>query len=1249
MEEEALNYHETSIDKFIDLTENETFQSDLKSFFQGGRYNMSDADVTEAGNEGMRDKFIEHMRFQAWNDFTGIKDLNYIENPKYNPNGKEAFGKLIQAWDTSDEVGTGFNAGLGDFSESLVKSPSTYLGMGSLGLTKVGAKLATKGVQIQVRNRIADYFKKKALLQGALGGAAVESSVAGVQSYGAGKTRENLIEGYEFTLGDMAKDMGIAGIAGTLTGGLGGYFSGRQAKNVDDLLAKQQATNKVNREAADKVAKETFEAVDAEQLAGAIERTLKLQNILAAKKGFKVTLDPLDTDKVAMGQAILKGIPEGQAVPEFNSGLSIDTLRSITAATLDISKQLEVPEGTRITATIAERIRTSGLDASDNTYKVLDDIKTKYSLTSNQLSLIYLADLSDAGRALAEASIIKKGTQQAGQKSLDDLTFNKNNVLNDLNTLTKASLSTIGDQRATDIVQEAVSNTVASGIDVGMGIYRSTQILDQLRIAFMTSQVATTARNVTSTGLLGAVEGMDEFNRAILAGVPIPSVVASGLTAVGIKTTARKARNDLINIKSRGTGDLGVNIPFTDKRLGSNMVSNMTATLRGMSLDSATSSVLKDMMELEMPEAYMRTFHDTMRIELGTKSSNPLAKAGRFANILNTATDTVFKQGAFFASVDKQLRTMNNAELGLNVKDFIVKNGNLQKLDGFVLEKALDDAKRFTMQRDYYNDTSMFGRGAKAAVKLNEQVPYLISGVAGVPFPRYVANHIEMQADYMPMVGPIVDVLNRMSTKKSKGEVTFFGDAYKSTEDRYVRSATGVMLIAAGYELAKSKNGETNYSELEDKMNAEVEVGSSVGFLLAPMYIGDLIYRQEKGLPTGDIKSDVLSVMGGLNDMGFDLSLLKAIYSKMSNAISGEGSTPKLQEDFEKGFGRTVSVLGYPLTIVRDTVGQFNYDAAGSTYNRDVGLTPLGVNEGGGPIRVDIDASESANNIFMTEAMKAMPDLKSTQRLQSINGETDIKIYSILNPMPIGKINPLKRQLTGVSAEPTMTEIQREFNKFKLEEYNYVSSGSIENGVIHRKVTESLSSTLNPFFLQWKKSAPHPNAPREFLGLTYDQILERAEDNPQDYPIDKAYARQAVMLDSFVKQTVSHQVNFWDDLYHGLQPMHKINYIKNEYLIDLSKEGENAYNEAAKNMVEGSYETSGAYLADAESPTDVANRQIILMAEVEELFYPGKKKKKSGGKSVKSTTGSTTSVIKGDLAVREESITGKPPTFAITP
>ena len=1212
-----LDYYITPADKFKDLTEDEDFQSDLKSFFQGGRYNLSDAEIAEAGREGMRDKFIEHMRFQSWNDFTAVKDLNYVKNPKYNPDGKESFGRLIQAWDTSEEAGTGILSGLGDFTESLIKSPSTYLGFGSLGLAKAGAKAATKGTQLLVRNRIADYFKKKAVLKGALGGAlggaAIESSIAGVQSYGAGKTRENLIEGYEYTPKDTAIDMGIAGTLGLVTGGAGGYLSGRKTRNVEELIAKQQATNKANLEEVSKTAKKTFESVGSQEFKSALERTLKIQNIIAAKRGEKVTLDPLDADKVAMGQAILKGIPEGQAVPEFSSGLSIDTLRSITAATLDISKELNVPEGTRITAAIAERIRSEGIDGG-STFKVLDDIKSKYGLTSDQLSLIYLADLSDAGRTLAEASIVKRSTQQASKKSLDDLAFKKTNVLNDLKTLTSASLSTIDDKRAADIVEEAISNTVGSGIDLGKGIYRSVQILDQMRIAFMTSQVATTARNVTSTGLLGVVEGMDEFNRALLGAITLK-------------------RNDLINIKPRETGELGVNIPFTDKRLSSNMVSNMTATLRGMSLDSATSDVVKGMMELEMPDAYMRTFHDTMRIELGTKSMNPLAKAGRFVNILNTATDTVFKQGAFFSSIDKQLRTINNPELGLNVKDFIVKNGNLQKLDGFVLEKALDDAKRFTMQRDYYNDTSLFGKGAKFAIKANEIAPFVVSSAMGIPFPRYIANHIEMQADYMPFVGPIIDGLNRMGRKKAKGEITFFGDAYKSTEDRYVRSATGAMLIAMGYELAKSKEGEVDYASLEDKIGADVDIGNSVGFLLAPMYIGDLIYRKQMGLPEGDKLSDLGSVMGGLNDMGFDLSMFSAIANKMSVEISGEGSTPKIEEDIDKELGRVISVLGYPLTIIRDTVGQFDYDAAGSAYNRDLGYTPQGVDEDNTPIRLDIDASESANNIFMTEALKAMPDLRSVQRSQSINGETDIKIYSILNPMPIGKINPLKRQLTGVAAEPTMTEIQREFNKFKFEEYKYISSRSIENAVVHRKVTESLSGTLNEGFLMWKKGIRQTgkNTPQKFLGLTYDEVLERAEKNPEDYPMKEAYKRQAEMLDSFVRQSITQQSKFWNDLFDKLQPVDKINYIKNEYLIDLSKEGEDIYNEAANKIGEGIYETSGAYLADAENPTEVASRQMILMQKVEEL------------------SGNRVDTVTGNEAVRYEQITGKRPTISINP
>ena len=127
----------------------------------------------------------------------------------------------------------------------------------------------------------------------------------------------------------------------------------------------------------------------------------------------------------------------------------------------------------------------------------------------------------------------------------------------------------------------------------------------------------------------------------------------------------------------------------------------------------------------------------------------------------------------------------------------------------------------------------------------------------------------------------------------------------------------------------------------------------------------------------------------------------------------------------------------------------------------------------------------------------------------------------------------------------------------------------------------------------------------------------------------EAYKRQAEMLDSFVRQSITQQSKFWDDQFDKLQPRFKINYIKNEYLIDLSKEGEDIYNEAANKIGEGIYETSGAYLADAENPTEVASRQMILMEKVEEL------------------SGNRVDTMTGNEAVRYEQITGERLKFPI--
>ena len=229
---------------FTSLVENEDFKKDLVRFFRGDRYEYSDKDLNEKGFDGLANDFAEHMRFQEWNDATAIKDLNYINNKEANPISKESFGRLIQAWDSSAGAGTGYGTAALDFTQALAQSPSTYLGFGSLGAAKVAAKGAAKLAQMAVRRQIQDYFKKKAVLKGVVAGATVEGAVGGVQSYGMGESREaladqgNFIEGYEYSKGDLVKDVALNATVGAVLGGAGGHLNKKIALKKDLLEGK---------------------------------------------------------------------------------------------------------------------------------------------------------------------------------------------------------------------------------------------------------------------------------------------------------------------------------------------------------------------------------------------------------------------------------------------------------------------------------------------------------------------------------------------------------------------------------------------------------------------------------------------------------------------------------------------------------------------------------------------------------------------------------------------------------------------------------------------------------------------------------------------------------------------------------------------------------------------------------------------------------------------------------------------------
>ena len=1134
---------------FKDLVDNRDFQVDLVKFFSGGRYKMSADEMRKEGIDSLADRFVEHMRYQSANEATALKDLNYVRNEKMHARGKQAFGNLMQAWDNSDGVGSGFLTGAGDYAEAIFTAPSTYLGLGSFGLSKLGAKAASKSAQIAVRNRIKDYFGKNVIAKGAATGAVTEGSIGYLQSKGAGEAREEVIEDYDYTTSDAIRDTAISGLFGAGLGAVGAKISNKKQINVDNLLTQQQAVNKANAKKASEAALKRIDPkkVNKASLERALKTVVDLEATLAAKKGdskLGVLKDPLNPEAVERGNTLLEGMRNPDFNPEFSSGLSMTTIRSITAATVEVIDKLKIDPNKRITESVADFIAkdTSNID-------IVENIRNKYNLSREQFSLIYLSELSRAGQVLGQAGMISRAAKKsADDKLVDQAKAARKTISASLDTLAAHGVSSIDDVHATEIAEEVIKNSTKGSVK---SVYNFLQDLDGMRIAFMTSQPATTARNVTSTALLAGVELSDEFFRGLYRTI-------TGQSSGGFVNTAK----------------------------------NMSATLRGMSMDSATATVVKDMLEEEMPETYSRVFHDTLRAEVLGGSQSSFAKAGRFVNMFNTATDTAFKQAAFFGSLDRQLREIGNEEFGTSVKEFILKKGKLDSLNDLdyrIVSKALDDANRFTMQRTYINDESLFGKGARAASSVNKKVPFLISGVVGVPFPRYVANHIEMIADYMPGSAPILSGLEKLQGSKSPNERGFFtlaGDPHKSTEDRFVRNATGIALITMGYQMAASKEGEIDYKSLESAIKGEADISSSLGFIIAPIYMGDLIYRKSVGLPIGDRETVALesgAVLGGLNDMGVDFTGVKELVKSL-----GEGeATVGLQ----KMGGNIASTFTYPsiFQLPKTYIDQLSYNSAGTSYTRPLQNEP------------EVTDAEIPEGFFANQATRFLPDYESIQYTQefSFNKGYDIDYYTPFNPMPIGKMNPMKKTFTGIVETPTLTGIQREMNKLNIREFDAYKSTETKNAAVDYLVRQHMASKLYKEFDVWRKEEISPTSGTSYLaGQKYDDL------NVED--------KKAALL-SFIKERKEYYKKIHTDEFTRLisDPKKLVqgrSFIRNAYFVDravprVGKKGPEVYDQAASQYpgLEGKFKTSKELLADAESIEEELTRRLYLMEIVEEI------------------------------------------------
>ena len=1111
------NYIDKAADSsFTDLQEDGDFKRDLVSFFSGGRYKYSKEEMREKGFDGLTSEFIEHMRSQSWNEVTALRDLNYARNKDLPQKGKESFGRLTEAWDKSQSAGTGFLDGVGDFSEAVLTAPSTYIGAASFGVGKLASKAAGKATQLGVRKVLKDVLQKNIVKKGihrqalkeAGVGVASGMTIGAVQAGAAGETRDVLIEdeAYDYTPKDLIYDAVVGGVAEGTMGGALGYVSGLAGRNrankVTDILAERGKKFKVEAEESAKKAITTLENSTPEARQEAMKIVADLDDIFSARAGVKGAKlkDRLDPERVAKGKAILATMSDPKANPEFTSGLSTSTLRGVAAATVELmgTDGLNIRKGERITESVANALR----DGDENVYEILKTVKDKYGLSKDEFSLIYMADLSRAGQTLGYASAIKRGGKiDMDKASPADILFAK-------------GASSMSGEQVKEITAQAVRNK-----EFGAG-RRFFLDLDAMRTAFMTSQPATTIRNVKNAGILVTTDMSDQVFTAIFR---------------GLKGDTQGLRN---------------------------IVPDMTAILRGYSVNKTEAEALKQIMMDEMPEEAVKLYNSAMRIDMSLEGNSVLAKAGRIANVANTLSDTVLKEGMFYGQLDRQFRRK-----GLSMADWLRSNTKLENVpEGISISDAVRETNRLTMQEDFKEADSVLASVTRSAINLNRKYPFLVSTGLGVPFPRYTGAHLQMVSDYAPLLG---EALHRSGLTE--------GAADDAT--RFARQATGASMILGGYVLADQRNGEVDYGSIKSEAGSREDLKPMLGAALFHTYVGDQLWRRDNGLPhdlsggnTEQFLANMKDVLGGIPDFSFDLGIGLAPVIALAQGGSAEGL-----DSFRKKLGDFAATFTMPLAPARDIVGQLNYDQAGAPFTRDLAeqteVSMLGAGEG----------SEEMKN----RALRMAPDLQSIQYLQSFNGKTDLSYYDFDNPGARGKIDPVLKQMTGTSAEPPLTELQKEMSRYNIKNWKVYK---VDNPNVDFVVRQRLAKTMYREFENWKSNAP---ASQRYGDMTFDEITADDSISAKD---------KGDLLETWIRNRITVEKDRVDDMFNAWSaenPVKARGYIRNMYLIQKKKEGKDVFDLAAQKV---SGMSADEYLNEAESVSEEIEKRMRILMTVPSLL-----------------------------------------------
>lgn len=1091
-------YEKAKGQKITDLKEDGDFKKDLIRFMSSSRKNYSIDELKEKGFDWMLDEYVEHMRSQDTNEATALQDLYFAKDENARAEDRAAFGRLMTAWDASEGAGTGRLKGTGDYIEAIATSPSTIAGIFTGGFSRLGGAAAAKAASIGTRAAVQKVMSKEFAKEAAKGfvrSAAVEGTIAAGQIEAQEGAREATVEDYEgMTAAEKAISVGANAFIG---GSVGGFAGAMDRKTIDTAalaLEKQSvAISKKKKEISQKATKKITKASkkNKEKVDRVLDRMSSLNEALTKRRSKLQALDPI---KVKEGLSIKDAILKDGSDANLSSGLSRSTMKGIAAATLDLVGELKVGKTERISSAMARGLE-EGTISSDRVSQIIDE----YGLSREEFGYVFLADLSEAGRTLGEAGRISRDVQKTIFDNMEKLA--DQGVTSNNDTLARQVADAVGTEK--------------TRFDSLVDIARAS---DSLRIAFMTSQLGTTAANAMfSTARIG-IDVVDEAFRQTL----------------NIGTKAVK----------------GEGVPLSNFHA-------VTSGIRSMTLSKNDAVVLKGMFERDLPEEYNKIFHDINRVEMNADLNTAAGKVGSAVNLLNSAVDSRFKQAAFYSSVDRQL-----IETGSSVSEFLKNNNSLLDLPESIREKAVYDTLDFVFQKGYGKKD--FGGIANTMIKAHKKYPFMVSGFLGMPFPRYVANHMEFINDYTPIA---------LVTGGKKNFDKIYSGELKDVNERWARQLTGVTLFtgavyarASQVEFDEDGNAtgmKTNFSDMQFGDEGEVsKLGRVSGALAAHTLLADLWVRHKYDLPMPEFSSlakDTLEVAGGLGNMGLDKSLISDVERAFEDGAWG-------------ALGGRLADIGatftYPATVVRDLQGQIDPELGYTPYTRSLLMSDTNL----------LDAMLTDTEAF-NRLVRFLPETRMAQYTQSFNGKTSTVIMDPFAGTAVRAVNPMTKQILGIEKRATQTTIQKEMATLGLKDYQLYRKSQLRNPATDYLVRYALAASMPKNF---EKYISEPL--KIYNGARTYQDLNEEE---KKFVFKKFVSNEIQTAKGVVEM-------YWEEL-SNKNPRAAASYIRNAYAITEKAAPKSLFQKAAESLSNGKLKNPGDYIADADSIEEELSRRQELM------------------------------------------------------